>query len=448
MGLAGDAAASPAQRRAAGLVAVGAAARTVGRLVAWVVGVAAVAAIVAVVLRPEPSTTEIINVPAAGGNAPTTTVPLGQTIVDAPQDLSGQHPFGGGDARNALIDAEVGEPTGVYWRTPVTGFVDADLVLRGRSVYVGTSQGYSASLDLINDGAVIYESRLPGAIAVAPTIDQVDFGQDDQDAFLAFIADDEGTLLVRPINDTAPVVWEMDFGAAVTGPPLVRTTSLIFATDDGVIRDLYPADGTEQRRFPAEGTEPSGFDGPLTAADGVIYATTGDRQVVVIDEATFTEICRVEARLDRTTTTPVVAEGLWFVGTTGQTVKAFNAGGCTSAAVGTYLVGTDVRFEPVIADGLIWTIADSVLQPIDIENGEAPFVSGAGATITSPPVVTRTAVIVGTASGELVAFDRSNGDELWRFEIGDPTRQRVAVGDDLVLVVGDREIIAVAAPTG
>lgn len=223
---------------------------------------------------------------------------------------------------------------------------------------------------------------------------------------------------------------------------------MIFATEDGVLHDRYPADGTPQRRFPAEGAEPDGFEGPLAAADDFIYARTGGGEIVVIRESTFEEVCRVEARIDGAATTPVVAGDIWVVGTSAQTVKAFGAGTCARAGVGTYAITTNVTFDPVVADGLVWVVSDSNLLPVGIEDGQSPFVAAAGSTISTAPVVTSDSVIVGTTDGELVAFDRTTGDVRWTIDIGPRTRQRVAVADDLIVVVGNQELIALAAPVG
>ncbi len=440
---------SPAQRRAAGLVKSGSAIMSMGRFVAWVAAAAIVAAVVAIALRPEPvviTTTE--TTPAT---ATTTTIPpLLDRLVDLPGDLGGQNPFAGGDTRNAYFDVNLGEPTGVYLRQQLAGFIRSDPVLRGRSIYLGTSEGWVYGLDITRQGATIFESQMAGAVGISPTAEQVEFGQDNQGKVLNFIADDRGTLLVRHINDTEGVVYELPLGSPVTGPPLVRARSLIVATEEGVLYDLFPSDGAELRRFPEEGVYEGGFEGAMAADGGFIYVRTGEGAVVVIEEATFTEVCSVFSPAARATTHPVVAEGRWYVGTSARSVRSFTAGACSDAGVGSFQIDTPVLFAPVIADGVLWGVAGSILMPLDVETGQSiGWVFSVGATFTTPPVVAGDLVLVTTDGGQLVAVSRTEGTEVWRVELGEVIRTRPVVANDLVLIATPRgELIAIAAPAG
>jgi outer membrane protein assembly factor BamB len=440
---------SPSQRRAAGFVSSGSTALSIGRFVAWVAAAAVVAAVVAIALRPEP----IAPLPAASATtlpATTTTTtipPIMERIVAVPADLGGQAPYAGGDTRNARFDVSVGEPTGVYWATQLTGFLRSDPVLRGRQLYVGDSEGWFYGLDIARDGTVVYESRMEGAIDVSPTVEQVVFGQDDQGKVLAFGGDDRGNVLVRHVNDTEGEVGRLDLGAPITGPPLVRAESMIVATTDGVIFDLLPSDGTELRRFPEEGNEIGGFAGPLAADGTFIYARTGDGAVVVLDETTLTEVCRVDAPTTRAVTHVVVDADRWYVGTSARTVRSFAAGGCNDAGIGSFLIDTPVAFAPVFADGVMWAVANTVVLPIDIETGQTVGLVRVGEAVTSAPVIVGDIILLTTEADNLIAFSTADGSELWRFAVGSPIRSRPVVANDLILVATARgEIIAIAAP--
>jgi outer membrane protein assembly factor BamB len=440
---------SPAQRRAAGLVKSGSAIMSMGRFVAWVTAAAIVAAVVAIALRPEPVViTTAAPTPTA---APTTTIPpLFARLVDIPGDLGGQNPFAGGDARNAYFDVSLGEPTGVYLRKQLAGFIRSEPVLRGRGIYLGTSEGWVYGLDITQRGATVFESQMPGAVGISPTTEQVVFQQDDQGKVLNFIADDRGNLLVRHINDTEGEVYTLPLGSPVTGPPLVRPRSLIVATEEGVLYDFLPSDGADLRRFPEEGEYEGGFEGAMAADDGYIYIRTGEGAVVVIDEETFTEVCSVFSIAARATTHPVVAEGRWYVGTSARTVRSFTAGGCSDAGIGSFQIDTPVLFAPVIVDGVLWASAGTVLMPLDVDTGQIigrPF--SVGATFTTPPVVAGDLVLVTTDGGQLVAVSRTELTEVWRVELGEVVRTRPVVANDLVLIATPRgELIAIAAPAG
>ncbi|MEX2423738.1 MAG: PQQ-binding-like beta-propeller repeat protein [Acidimicrobiia bacterium] len=450
-GLAGrDVILSPAQRRAAGFVSSGSTALSIGRFIAWVAAAAVVAAIVAIALRPEPvepptATASDTTLPAT---TTTTTPPIMERIIPLPADFAGQVPFAGGDTRNARFDASLGEPTGVYWTTQLTGFVRSDPVLRGRGLYIGDSEGWFYGLDIALEGAVVYESRMAGAIDVSATAEQVVFGQDDQGKVLTFGGDDRGNVLVRHVNDTEGEVWTRNLGSPITGPPLVRAQSMIVATADGVIFDLLPSDGTELRRFPEEGNLDGGFTGPLAADGTFIYARTAEGAVVVVDEATLTEVCTVDSPSARAVTHVVVDGNRWYVGTSARTVRSFGAGGCSDAGIGSFQIDTPVAFAPVFTDGVMWAIAHTVVLPIDVETGQTiGFVVSVGEAFTSPPVIAGDIMLLTTEADDLIAVSTEDGSELWRFPIGSPIRNRPVVANDLVLIATARgEIIAIAAP--
>lgn len=440
---------SPSQRRRAGLVTTGSKAMSVGRFVAWVGAAAIVAAVVAIAVRPEP-----VEVPVASPTttaATTTTIPpLLERVVDVEGELSGQMPFAGGEGRNAVNEAAVGEPIGIYWRSQLTGFVRTEPVLRGRGLYLGDSEGWIYGLDVMQGGSAVFESQLAGAIDVSVAAEPVSFDQDGQSRTLVFSGDDRGNILVRNVDDTRGEVFRSNLGSPITGPPLVRTESMVVATAEGVLFELNPVDGAELRRFPAEGAVEGGFSGPLAASDGVIYARTGEGAVIVIDEATFTEICTVFSPSARATTHPVIAAGRWFVGSSSRTVRMFNAGGCSDAGTGSLQIDTPVSLAPVIADGVLWAAADAVLLPLDIETGQGiGFAVNAGGTITAPPIVAGDSVVFATEAGDLVAVSRADGTELWRVAFGSPIRARPIVADNLIIVTTARgDVVALAAPMG
>jgi outer membrane protein assembly factor BamB len=108
----------------------------------------------------------------------------------------------------------------------------------------------------------------------------------------------------------------------------------------------------------------------MAADGGFIYVRTGEGAVVVIDEATFTEVCSVFSPAARATTHPVVAEGRWYVGTSASNIRSFTAGGCSPAGIGSFQIDTPVLFAPVIADGVLWTVADAILMPLNVDTGQ------------------------------------------------------------------------------
>lgn len=70
-------------------------------------------------------------------------------------------------------------------------------------------------------------------------------------------------------------------------------------------------------------------------------------------------------------------------------------------------------------------------------------------TVTTEPVVAGDAVIVGTIAGDVIALDRNNGRERWRYFTGGPIFAPPAVADGMIYVgSGDRQVHAIDMQTG
>ena len=453
-GLSGLEVLSPAQRRAAGLVAAPSKVRSALRWLAPMIGAAAVAALVAVFLQPDPVEPVIVEQPPpASVPIPTTQPGIGERIVPTPDEpLFGQSAFSGGESRNAVYDVAIGEPTGIYWSQPVSGFVTEDPVLQGKALYVGTSIGRVYSVDIDNEGSLIFDDDAESIVAPM-VVDQVSFDQGGQSRSFVFYGDDDGVLYMRNIDDSRGVAWEADLGSPITGPPLVRTDYVIVATADGVIWKLAGSNAEVLARYPEEGEVEGGLIGALAAGDGVMYARTDDGRVLVMDEETLTPTCEVAMGAAQATTDPLLAEGRWFIGTATTAVFSFEAGRCSSGGgIPAYQVDVPIDFSAPVADGIMWNAADGLLLAVDLSDGQLPFTpSNLEATVTSPPVVAGDYVLVGaTRSGrhELVGVDRSTGIPAWRFPLDLPLSTRPVVGDGVIVVATDTQLIAIAAPAG
>jgi outer membrane protein assembly factor BamB len=323
-------------------------------------------------------------------------------------------------------------------------------VLQGKNLYVGTSQGFLSSFDVSSDGSVVFEDRQPDSISSSVGIGQVSYDQDGQSRTLVFYGDDGGTFHARNVDDQRGAAWpDVDLGSPITGPALVRTEYVIVATDDGVLYKLRGSDGTELGRYPTEGTVEGGFDPPIAGADGTIYAVTGEGVVKLIDEETMDEICEVGSVAGAATTNVMVANGQWFFGNASSAVSAYEAGTCSSSPIPSYQIDVPVTSTPPIADGIMWAPADGLILPLNVSDGQ--FASTAidlGGTVTSPPIIVGGYVLVGVSGSqnELVAISIADAEIAWRFQLPQSLRTRPVVGDGVIIVATDQELIAIAVP--
>lgn len=450
-GLSGVDVLSPAQRRAAGLIAAPSRVRSAFRWIAPLVGAAAVAAIVAVLLVPDPVVPDDSATPTTTSVVTTTTLPPPEERLVPGDDLLGQSAFAGGDLRNPVYDVELGEPIGYYWRQPVSGFVGNDPVLQGKALYVGTSQGFLSAFDVDNTGSVIFEDRQSDAISSSVSVGLVSYDQGGQSRTLVFYGDQSGAFHARNVDDARGQAWPaVDLGSAITGPPLIRTDYVIVATTDGVLYKLEGSTGEEIGRYPAEEPVETGFAEPIAAANGTIYAVTGDGVVKVIDEETLTEICEVTGAAGAAVTNVMIVESQWFFGSATTSLRAFEEGTCSSSPIPAYQIDVPVSDTPPIQDGVIWAPADGLILSLNLDDGQGTYVpTNLEGTITSPPIVAGQYLLVGVSrsgQNELVAVSTDSGEVAWRFGLPQPLRTRPVVGDGLIVVATDLELIAIAAP--
>jgi outer membrane protein assembly factor BamB len=444
---------SPAQRRAAGLVAAPSKVRSAVRWLAPLIGAAAVAAFVAVVLAPEPIEQVIPDpLPPQTAPIPTTQPGLGERIIPAPDALLGQSPYSGGESRNPVYDVALGEPIGIFWRQPVSGFVTEDPILQGKALYLGTNIGRVYSLDVSAEGSLIFDENAESIVAPM-VVDQVSFDQGGQSRSFLFYGDADGILRMRNIDDARGVAWERELGSQITGPPLVRTDYIVVATEDGVMVKLSGSDGSELGRYPEEGAVEGGLEGALAAQDGVIYSRTSDGRVLLVNEESMSLDCEVDKGAARAVTDPLLAAGRWFIGTETTAILSFAIGACSDGGgIPAYQIDVPIDYPAPVADGVMWSAADGLLLAINVSDGQFAFgPSNLEATVTSPPIVAGDLVLVGaTRAGrhELVGVERSTGTPIWRFPLELPLSTRPVVGDGIIIVATDTELIAIAAPAG
>ena len=257
------------------------------------------------------------------------------------------------------------------------------------------------------------------------------------------------------MDDGRGLAWDTPLDSPITGPPLIREDHLIVATVGGVIYRLSGFDGTVIERTPEENpSEPQvGFEGAMAAADGILYIRTTDGRILLIDEETFEVQCEAAGRVGAAVTDPLIAGDRWFIGTATTAVFAFNKGTCSSVnEQPAYQIDTPIDFSAPIGDGVMWNAADGLLVALNVADGQFAFTAvDLRGTVTSPPIIAGDFALVGVVSAgthELVAVSRLDGTVQWRFPLGRELSTRPVVGDGLIIVATDTELIAIAAPSG
>lgn len=216
-----------------------------------------------------------------------------------------------------------------------------------------------------------WRTLLGGAIYAAPTV-HGDF---------AYVGTANGVMIALKIADGS-VVWNFAAGRPIFGAALATDDALFFVCDNGYLFKLSRADGKELWRY-----------------------DLGDARVsrILPDP-----ICQPEDGFDHRAPSPVLADGVLYVG----------AG--------------DGGFHAVRAD-----------------TGERLWRSQAKGAIRATAVVRGAQIFFSTMAGHIVAADRTTGRELWRTESTQPITSAPAfVSDNLIIGGRDSELRALDPATG
>ncbi len=140
--------------------------------------------------------------------------------------------------------------------------------------------------------------------------------------------------------------------------------------------------------------------------------------------------------------TPVVANGVVYIGLGYGNVYAFNA--VTGAIIWIYKA-TDISSSPAVADGIVYIGANFSLDALDATSGQLIW-RALDRTVDSAPTVVNGVVYVGTAGiggirdVRFFALNAKTGTQLWNCSFADDVFNSPAVYDGMVYVnIGDTD---------
>jgi outer membrane protein assembly factor BamB len=290
-------------------------------------------------------------------------------------------------------------------------------------------------------------------------------------------------------------IWGTATGASdegINSSPAVAGGVVYVGSDDGSVWAFDASSGASLWSFATGGAVRSS----PAIVDGVVYAGSSNGSVYAIDAATGTEIWSFATGGD-VTASPLVVDGLVFVGSRGGTFYALEAatGGVSwskrtwgvwhGAAYenGTVFVGSDqskvfafdattgnqkwvttldgrVRCTPSVWQGTVYVGDDAAkVYGLNEATGAQRWASraasvDAGAVVRSSPAVGHGLVYVDTGEttpmdGHVVAFNATNGNQVWRMHLADYATSSPALANG-VLYLGsyDTRLYAFRATSG
>jgi len=326
---------------------------------------------------------------------------------------------------------------------PIRG---SPLVDRG-TVYVGSTDGFLYAADA-RTGALRWRFRAAGAVDSAPAAANG----------LVYFTSRPGVLYALNAA-SGRLAWKVEFGPDLgtrdywdyyLSSPVVAAGSVIVGAGDGFVRSLAARTGRLRWRFDAGARVRS----TPAVAEGFVVVGTASGHVVALHESDGTLAWRFatagasrkfeEESNDTTSvpTTPSISQGRVFVG-----------------ARDSYLYALDLRRGEQLwrttHDGSSWILSTlavgdrlyvgsgsaNVVQAADPATGAEAWRTPTRASVFARVVRSGGTLVVSDFAGNVHGIDRSSGEPLWQFPMGQRSVSTPAVADGIVYCASDAGVL-------
>jgi len=153
---------------------------------------------------------------------------------------------------------------------------------------------------------------------------------------------------------------------------------------------------------------------------------------------------------DSVTTSPVVADGKVFIGTSGGTLYALDA--TSGDIIWTFYAGSPVSTSPAFQNGVVFFGTENPGNVYALDAGTGlpiwQYQVGATAALSSSPGVIDNMVVVGSSDGELLCLNESEGQLLWTTYIGGGPLSSPAIQNGTIYITSTIGVDAVDLQTG
>jgi outer membrane protein assembly factor BamB len=346
-------------------------------------------------------------------------VGVAAALLLRPEPTADTWPGHRGDAaRNGLAGhGPIGNPI-VKWRFEAGGGVRSNIAVGGNLVLAPSDDGTLHALS-IDDG--VEQWRFTGA---RPMLGP--FVTDGR----VYVADGDGIIRALALNDGNPI-WAAD-PLEGTSDITVVGGRLFVGTRTGDVVALDTSTGAEAwRTTVSPGTQ--AVHAPA-ATDAVVVAATDDNVLVALDPETGAIRWNAPTG-DALTGTPVVANGVAYIGSGGeaQRTQRLSAHDIVTGAV--RWRANESLGSPVVVESVGYSASPvGTVAAVDLATGAVRWRSSFEGNVRAPAVAG--GIVYLTADGErrIVALDRSTGSRLWSFDMDSANECCIAVARGLILV--------------
>lgn len=248
--------------------------------------------------------------------------------------------------------------------------------------------------------------------------------------------------------------WQTRMNSSIMAELAADAHMLYVPTQDGALTALELRTGERIWSYhPSPGSDTSSpFFTTPAIANGVVFASWGDRWLYAIDATQGKVLWQFESRTPSTFSTPVITDGLIYLASADNylayalSVQAksmsaqFSSGG--SAHVAT--------ITPAVANGsLDIATSDGMLYAFDVLTRHLRWTYPVSTGSLTAPVAAGGFVYVGTQDGHVVAIHQQSGQFGWDFLAGEYVRTKPTVlNGALYLGSGQGDVYALDAATG
>ena len=211
-------------------------------------------------------------------------------------------------------------------------------------------------------------------------------------------------------------IWNVNYSdSSCIGTPAILDGQVVFAQVTGEITCLNISDGSLVWRYVPVVSEYSyeGLNDGVALGDGRVYAAFMSGNLRALDFESGRVLWTYESK-QGLRTAPAYSEGLVLLGEynglfsiiDAESGKRLNGGGAGGA------VNT-----PSVSDGRVYYSAwDGSVHAVQLDGVIPLWDAKAGEPVTTAPVIAEGLVVVGTASGKIVALGQSDGAKLWEYD--------------------------------
>lgn len=296
----------------------------------------------------------------------------------------------------------------IAWSFDAGSPISGDAGIFGNAVYVGTDDGVFFAVDF-QTGKEMWRFETGDIVESEPTIttEMVFFGANDGQ----FYALDRTTGEER---------WRRQFddkisaGANLAQSPLDKELWLLVAGNDGLLRCLKAADGSDIWSYQTDNLI-NGSPAMLDDKRIIFGGCDAFLHIVNLEDGKSIEQYETSAYIPSSV---AVYNGIGYSGNYANEVLAFDPGD-----LGQLWVYSDRQFpffsSPAVNESFVFIGSrDKRLHAIDRQTGVAAWTFQTSGRVDSSPLAFGDAVVFGSTDGWLYAVDQTQGQELWKIELG------------------------------